>query len=89
MLGDRSSYPRVGELQQQGAAGAEKERAFAIDPPAQRSRAKHPLAFAGRLCGECGKPDFECFRCDDLHRPARRPKPCFTPNVIGEAGALL
>ena len=42
--GDRGSDPRMGELEQQRAAGAEKDRRLSVDLPHQRARAEYARA---------------------------------------------
>ena len=43
VLGDRRSDVRVGELEQERAASAEKNRPFSIDAPGQRGWAEYPF----------------------------------------------
>jgi hypothetical protein len=44
LIGDGGGDPRMRQLQQQGAAGAEENSRFPIDPPGHRSRAKDAFA---------------------------------------------
>jgi hypothetical protein len=46
MLGDRSGYPRVSQLQQQCVAGSKKDRRFSVEAPRDRFRAKYARRLA-------------------------------------------
>jgi len=75
MLGDDVGYLWMGELQQQGARCAEKDRSLSVDSPRRRVRAKHARQRSGRVFAHEAQLNLEIIVTNHRANPRRRSEP--------------